>query len=46
MSGRLHRLLWPGVMATVMLAVLLGLGTWQVMRLQWKLGLLGADRTR
>ena len=27
-------------MATVMLAVLLGLGTWQVMRLQWKLGLL------
>jgi surfeit locus 1 family protein len=39
-SGRLHRLLWPGVMATVMLAVLLGLGTWQVMRLQWKLGLL------
>ncbi len=40
MSGRLHRLLWPGVMATVMLAVLLGLGTWQVMRLQWKLGLL------
>ena len=40
MSSRLHRLLWPGVMATVMLAVLLGLGTWQVMRLQWKLGLL------
>ena len=40
MSSRLHRLLWPGVMAMVMLAVLLGLGTWQVMRLQWKLGLL------
>jgi surfeit locus 1 family protein len=39
-SSRLHRLLWPGVMAMVMLAVLLGLGTWQVMRLQWKLGLL------
>ena len=40
MSSRLHRLLWPGVMAMVMLAVLLGLGTWQVMRLHWKLGLL------
>jgi surfeit locus 1 family protein len=39
-SSGLHRLLWPGVMAMVMLAVLLGLGTWQVMRLQWKLGLL------
>jgi surfeit locus 1 family protein len=39
-NSKLHRLLWPGVMAAVMLAVLLGLGTWQVRRLQWKLGLL------
>ncbi|HME20995.1 MAG TPA: SURF1 family protein [Acetobacteraceae bacterium] len=40
MSSRLRRLLWPGVMATVMLAVLLGLGTWQVARLHWKQGVL------
>jgi surfeit locus 1 family protein len=39
-NQKLHRLLWPGVMAAVMLAVLLGLGTWQVRRLQWKLGVL------
>lgn len=36
----LRRLLWPGVMTAVMLAVLLGLGTWQVQRLHWKLGIL------
>ena len=36
----IRRLLWPGVMATAMLAVLLGLGTWQVQRLHWKRGLL------
>ncbi len=29
-------MLWPGVMAAAMLAVLLALGTWQVKRLQWK----------
>lgn len=40
MTGRLRQLLWPGVMATAMLAVLLGLGTWQVERLHWKRGLL------
>lgn len=40
MTARLRRLLWPGVMAAVMLAMLLGLGTWQVYRLQWKLGIL------
>jgi surfeit locus 1 family protein len=38
--GRLRPLLWPGVMAAVMLAVLIGLGTWQVERLHWKQGLL------
>jgi surfeit locus 1 family protein len=36
----IRRLLWPGVMAAAMLAVLLGLGTWQVERLHWKQGLL------
>ena len=40
MSSRLRRLLWPGVMAVTMLAVLLGLGTWQVQRLHWKQGVL------
>ena len=40
MNGRLRRLLWPGVMTAAMLAVLLGLGTWQVQRLHWKLGIL------
>ena len=36
MNTRLRRLLWPGAMAAAMLAVLLGLGTWQVQRLHWK----------
>jgi surfeit locus 1 family protein len=39
-TGRLRQLLWPTVMTVVMLAVLLGLGTWQVQRLHWKRGLL------
>jgi surfeit locus 1 family protein len=39
-SLRLRRLLWPGVMAAAMLAVLLALGTWQVERLHWKRGVL------
>ena len=34
--SRLRRLLGPGAMAAAMLAVLLGLGTWQVERLHWK----------
>ena len=44
MSAKLRRLLWPGVMTVIMLAVLLGLGTWQVQRLHWKEGLI-AERT-
>lgn len=33
-------LLWPTVMLVVMLPILLGLGFWQLERLQWKLGLI------
>ena len=40
MTLKLRRLIWPGMMAVAMLAVLLGLGTWQVERLQWKRQLL------
>lgn len=40
MTSKLHRLLWPGVMGAIMLMVLLGLGTWQVQRLHWKLAVL------
>jgi surfeit locus 1 family protein len=36
----LRRLLVPGLSTLVMLALLIGLGTWQVQRLHWKLGLL------
>lgn len=36
----MRRLLWPGVMAALMLMVLLALGTWQIERLHWKRGLL------
>jgi surfeit locus 1 family protein len=39
-TARLRPLLWPGLMAAAMLAVLLALGTWQVQRLHWKRGLL------
>jgi surfeit locus 1 family protein len=39
-SARLRRLLWPGLMTVAMLAVLAGLGTWQVERLHWKQGVL------
>jgi surfeit locus 1 family protein len=38
--GSMRRLLWPGLMAVLMLAVLLALGTWQVERLRWKQALL------
>jgi surfeit locus 1 family protein len=36
----MRRLLWPGIMTTAMLAVLLALGTWQIQRLHWKVALL------
>lgn len=41
-SGRKARLLPFTVSAAVAFAILLGLGTWQVQRLQWKEGLIAA----
>ena len=35
-----QRLLWPGVMTVIMLALTTGLGIWQVERLHWKTELL------
>lgn len=40
MTANFRRLLWPCLMTTVMLIVLLALGTWQVRRLFWKEDLL------
>jgi surfeit locus 1 family protein len=40
MSQSMRRLLWPSLMTLAMLAVLLGLGTWQVRRLHWKEAIL------
>ncbi len=37
-----QRLLVPGITALVMLAVLIGLGTWQLQRRDWKAGLLAS----
>jgi surfeit locus 1 family protein len=42
MNGRWRRLLFPGLMTTVMLALLIALGTWQIYRLHWKEGILAA----
>ena len=40
MRPKMRLLLWPGMMALLMLLILLGLGTWQVKRLAWKEGIL------
>ncbi len=40
MSTNLRRLLVPGLTTLAMLAILIGLGTWQVERLAWKTALL------
>jgi surfeit locus 1 family protein len=42
MSPPRPRMLWPGLMALFMFAVLLALGTWQLRRLAWKEGILAA----
>lgn len=42
MTSPLRPLLLPGVMTVVMLATLLGLGTWQVNRMVWKADILAA----
>jgi surfeit locus 1 family protein len=39
-APRFRLRLWPGVATLAALAVLLGLGTWQVQRLHWKEGLI------
>jgi surfeit locus 1 family protein len=39
-ARRLRRLVWPGLMALAMFAVLVALGTWQLHRLAWKEGIL------
>lgn len=36
----MRRLLGPGLMTLVMVAILIGLGTWQIHRLHWKEGIL------
>lgn len=41
-----HTLLWPTLLAIAGMAVLLGLGTWQVRRLSWKEGLIARIEAR
>ncbi len=40
MTGHVGRLFVPALSTVVMLAILTGLGVWQLERLQWKEGLL------
>lgn len=40
MTDAARRLLVPGISTVAMLAILIGLGTWQVERLHWKQGIL------
>jgi surfeit locus 1 family protein len=46
LSARLAGLAVPGLAALAALAVLLGLGTWQLSRLAWKQGLIAQVETR
>ncbi|MBV8095962.1 MAG: SURF1 family protein [Acetobacteraceae bacterium] len=41
-ASKLRALLGPGLSTLAMLAILIGLGTWQVQRLAWKNGILAA----
>ena len=41
-----RRLLWPAIAALAGLALLIALGTWQMQRLHWKEGLIGAIKER
>ena len=43
---RFRPLLWPTLMVLPMLAVLIGLGTWQLQRLHWKLALVAGMQSR
>ncbi len=46
MADRMRGLFWPTVLSLFALAVLVGLGTWQMRRLQWKNGLIAQIESR
>ena len=46
LSGRLRSLLWPGLFTLLGLAILIGLGVWQLDRLAWKEGLIAEVSAR
>lgn len=46
MAEKAKALFWPGLTALVMFAVLAGLGTWQLQRLEWKETLIERLETR
>ena len=39
-AALIRRLFWPGLSASLMFLLLIGLGTWQIQRLHWKRGIL------
>jgi len=41
-----RRLIWPALFGLVGCAILIGLGTWQLQRMAWKQGILGAMEAR
>jgi surfeit locus 1 family protein len=45
-AKRLRTILWPGISATIALAILASLGTWQLQRLAWKEDLIGRIKSR